>query len=360
MINVPLSDKLFLRAQGAYLTEEGYLRRGPQLLGGSDDSIGRLQLGLASERRPQRDVRDALHGLEVRRQPDGYDVLQHGSRLPNESEQSLRIAGRATTPTGCPIFSNRGPGTPAPERSARRARQLHDAELVLPRRRQSRLGRQVRAVEQGDVQAVRHERDLADLGSRVDGVDDGISSFKSSGVSDWQLLGMEYRPSTVESDVVYQEFQFNLTLANGKVDLVTGANYFNEDSGNPREWLENAIGSSNFAAAGPTAPTGGAANGNLWGCNDSLGIHVRARSAGRGQPATTRPIRPRPRTGCSRTARFTSASSWTSRSAFASRTTKKDFSNTLFANDNFIPQSGELDDRQRERPLGCDRRHATE
>jgi outer membrane receptor protein involved in Fe transport len=45
MINVPLSDELYLRAQGAYLSEEGFVQRGPQMLGSSDDSIARLQLG---------------------------------------------------------------------------------------------------------------------------------------------------------------------------------------------------------------------------------------------------------------------------------------------------------------------------
>jgi iron complex outermembrane receptor protein len=151
---------------------------------------------------------------------------------------------------------------------------------------------------------------------------------------------MEYRPSTVNSDVLYQEFQFNFTLANGKVDLVTGANYFKEDSGNPREWLENAIGSSTFAAAGPTAATGGSANGNLWGCNDSLGI---------------------PCAGTVRRTRITGDNSTdqtaTAYGLFANGTIhfnklvnltlgvresydKKDFSNTLFANDSFIPQSG--------------------
>ena len=44
MINVPLSDELFLRAQGASLNEDGFLRRGPQQLGGSEDTIARLQL----------------------------------------------------------------------------------------------------------------------------------------------------------------------------------------------------------------------------------------------------------------------------------------------------------------------------
>ena len=44
----------------------------------------------------------------------------------------------------------------------------------------------------------------------------GISEFSSSGVSDWQLLGMEFRPSGVESEVFYQEFQFNLRFGEAR------------------------------------------------------------------------------------------------------------------------------------------------
>ncbi len=42
---------------------------------------------------------------------------------------------------------------------------------------------------------------------------------------------MEYRPDDVDSEVFYQEFQLNAGLFGGKVDYVTGLNYFSEDSG---------------------------------------------------------------------------------------------------------------------------------
>jgi iron complex outermembrane receptor protein len=45
MINVPLGDELYLRAQAASLNQDGYVTRGPQELGGSEDTIARLQLG---------------------------------------------------------------------------------------------------------------------------------------------------------------------------------------------------------------------------------------------------------------------------------------------------------------------------
>src|SRR5690606_14106626 len=70
-----------------------------------------------------------------------------------------------------------------------------------------------------------------EIGDRVTMISTtGLSDFNSEGASDWQLLGMERRPSTVESEVFYQEVQFNLSFADGKVDFVTGINYFQEDS----------------------------------------------------------------------------------------------------------------------------------
>src|SRR5690606_6571101 len=44
MVNVPLGDTVFLRVQGGYFEQGGDVRRGTQNLGGSEDTIGRLQL----------------------------------------------------------------------------------------------------------------------------------------------------------------------------------------------------------------------------------------------------------------------------------------------------------------------------
>ena len=46
MINVPISDSVFFRAQGGSLNQDGYVTRGTQELGGTEDVIGRLQLAL--------------------------------------------------------------------------------------------------------------------------------------------------------------------------------------------------------------------------------------------------------------------------------------------------------------------------
>jgi iron complex outermembrane receptor protein len=162
----------------------------------------------------------------------------------------------------------------------------------------------------------------------------GISEFESSGVSDWQLLGMEFRPAGVDSDVIYQEFQFNFSIGE-RVDLVTGLSYFNEESGTPRESLINAFGSSNFNAV-----TGGLANGNIWGCNDTLSVPC----AG--------PVRRLRTTGDSQTwQEATSYGLFANAAIHFGRLVdltlgvresydEKDFANEVFASDNFIPQFG--------------------
>src|SRR5690606_28707233 len=50
-INIPISDSLAMRAQGAYLTQGGYVRRGSELLGEERDAIGRVQLKFEPDER---------------------------------------------------------------------------------------------------------------------------------------------------------------------------------------------------------------------------------------------------------------------------------------------------------------------
>src|SRR5262245_20387729 len=46
MVNVPITDNIYFRAQGGSLSQDGYVTRGSQELGGMEDNIGRLQLTL--------------------------------------------------------------------------------------------------------------------------------------------------------------------------------------------------------------------------------------------------------------------------------------------------------------------------
>jgi iron complex outermembrane recepter protein len=338
MVNIPLSEHIYLRAQGASLHEDGFVKRGPQLLGSSDDSVVRLQLG--------------WHPT------DKLDLTFGALHTDSTSDGS---------PTDMTVF-NMNPVCPLDPTNPYYCLQGNYADWVsdfLQSSGQERL-------RQNDARLVRDpysmpdwcfldnsNPDWSDLcrqwnKARYSQVDanirwqlaehvsmtstTGVSKFFSSGVSDWQLMGMEFRPDAVHSDVTYQEIQFNLDLADGKVDLVTGLNYFHEDSGTPRLAVLNAIGSSVFSA---TSPTGGSANGNLWGCNDTLGV-----------PCTNSTVRRLRRTGDSLTEQAATAygifvNSTIHLGKVVSLVTglrqsldEKDFTSTLFAADNFIPQNG--------------------
>src|SRR5690606_28819060 len=43
MINIPITDDFYLRAQAAVMEQDGFVRRGPQMLGDSEDTVARLQ-----------------------------------------------------------------------------------------------------------------------------------------------------------------------------------------------------------------------------------------------------------------------------------------------------------------------------
>jgi iron complex outermembrane recepter protein len=334
MINVPLGDQVALRAQVASLQEDGFLTRGPQELGGNDDTIGRLQLSWE----PSDSLTLRFGALHSDSESDGsptdmtffnmapvcpldptnpYYCLQGNYAdwvsdfLENSGQERLRqddprlTADDYAMPDWC-FLDDQNPDWDD------MCRQWNDSKYT-----------------QVDANIEWQISDRVSLLSTT-----GISEFESSGVSDWQLMGMEFRPSGVESEVLYQEFQFNFSIGE-RVDFVTGLSYFSEDSSSPRESLINAFGSSNFNAV-----TGGTANGNLWGCNDTMGVPC----AG--------PVRRLRTTGDSETLQTS-----TSYGLFANSTIhfgervdltlgvresydKKEFANELFASDNFIPQFG--------------------
>ena len=336
MINVPLGDKFALRAQAASLEQDGILTRGPQSLGNNDDTFARVQL--------QWDASDALS-------------LKFGAMYSDSKSDG--------SPTDMTFF-NMAPICPLDPNVTTYCLQGNYADWVsdfLENSGQPRLSQDDPRLTAGDYSMPDwcflddQNPDWDDLckqwnKSTYTQVDanitwqisenlsvlstTGVSQFESSGVSDWQLMGMEFRPAGVDSDVIYQEFQFTFSVGE-RVDLVTGLSYFNEKSGTPREALINAVGSSVYA----NNATGGAANGNEWGCSPAFPTML-----------CTQPVRRLRRTGDSQTTQEATAYGIFANAAIhfgklvdltlgvRESYDEKDFSNELFASDNFVPQFG--------------------
>lgn len=337
MVNLPVTDEFAVRAQVALMDQDGYVRRGPQELGSIDDEFYRLQF--AWKPAEELDVNVGVMHTDSYSSGSPTDMIQFNMNpvCPlNPSQQTFCLQGNYADwvsdfleQSGQPRLSNNDPRLVADDYA------MPDwCFLDGPDPDWEDMCRQWNSSRYTQVDMNINWR-LSDTLSLLSTT--GISEFRSSGASDWQLMGMEYRPSGVDSDVFYQELQLNMALLDGRVDLVGGANYFSEDSGTPREALYQAIGSSVF-----NATTGGTAFGNQWGCAGS----------GTTPPVCSSGQRRLRVTGDGSTEQ--EASAW---ALFANASLhiteqlnltlgarqswdEKDISNTLYASDNFTPQTG--------------------
>jgi iron complex outermembrane receptor protein len=247
MVNVPFSEMVQMRAQAAYLSEDGYVRRGTQKLGSSEDVVGRVQLAIA----PSSDFRIALGALVSDSQSTGnpadyesFDMspnLNFQGNYADWMSDAFEAAGQPrlavvddprlvlddfTMPDICLLDDWNPDWDPACE--------LRNDSLYW----------QVDANITYDLSETTRLTSLT-----------GYAQLDHQGNTDWQLLGFEFRPDDLESDVFYQEFQLNMAFFGGKVDFVTGLNYFYE-KGFSHTWQDTRRGTSTFS------PAGGAANGN--------------------------------------------------------------------------------------------------
>ncbi len=261
MINVPLNDEVFLRAQAARLSQDGYVRRGPQKLGDSEDTVLRLQVAWE----PSDRVRAVFGALRTDSESDGSptDMVRFNMEPACPSDP--------TNPYICWEGNYADWMSDFLELHGQERLRHDDPRLVLddftmpdfcfldgPDPDWDDLCRQWNKNDYTQLDA----NVTWQIGDRVTLISTtGFSEFSSDGVSDWQLLGMEHRRERVESEVLYQELQFNLELLDGRTTLITGLNYFREDSESPRNALLTAFGSSTFSPA-----NGGSPNGNQWGC----------------------------------------------------------------------------------------------
>jgi iron complex outermembrane recepter protein len=247
MVNVPLSDSFALRAQAAYLTEDGYIERGTQTLGGSEDILGRLQLAFT----PNEDLKVTFGALYTDSKSDGspsdiesFDLspnLNYQGNYADWLSDAYALAGQP------------------------RLAVVNDPRLVLddytmpdtcliddfnPDWDEACAQRNDNEYYQVDANVQWTLNDSMALSSIT-----GYAQMDHVGNTDWQQMGFEYRPDDVDSEVFYQEFQLTMALFGGRVDFITGLSYFYEKS-HAAGYQLTRRGTSVFT------PAGGVANGN--------------------------------------------------------------------------------------------------
>jgi iron complex outermembrane receptor protein len=271
MVNVPLGDSVFFRAQGGSMEQDGYVTRGTQELGSSEDTLLRLQLAIEpsdelsvtfglsstdseSDGNPQDlatfDMNPNLN-FEGQRADWVSDFLAASGQPRIDANNDGRITlDDYTMPDWC-FLDDANPDWDA------LCEQFNESEYT-----------------QFDVNV---SFDLSDRWTLTSIT--GLSEFESDGVTDWVQIGTEARFDHVESDVVYQELQLNATF--DRMDLVTGVSYFQEDalSGAP-SWDRRgssafpAAANGNTVAAGGLGPNGVFVTADTESLQDALSIGV--------------------------------------------------------------------------------------
>jgi len=230
MLNVPISDTLAVRVQGATLNQKGYVERGTEMLGESSDSIGRFQarfepsdrfnatLGLFYSRSTSNGSAVTMTEFDMR--PGIEGVIQ--GNYADWINDSFKAAGQA------PLAAFNDPrivtGDPY------RATSLCLIDDFDP------------DYDRACDQFTTDNYFQADLNMSLDlsealtlSTVTGYSTLKHRGNTDFSALGFEQRTDNVDSEVIYQEVQLNAGLFDGLFDLVVGGNYFWEDSLAPNE-----------------------------------------------------------------------------------------------------------------------------
>ena len=278
MVNTPIGDNMALRFQVAHLEQDGYVNRGPEKLGGSEDWIGRAQLAIDLND----DMKLTLSGLYTYSWSGGSpNIMKNWNMSPginndggnpalaiqgnyadwisdwlqNSGQPRLAIVNDSRIVKGnfaAPSFCFLDDGNP-------------DWDEACAQKNNNRY-------YQGDAKLAWK------LGGETTAtLSVGFARLDHSGVTDWQYLGTENRPDIVQSKVLNAEGLLNSTLFGGKVDVVTGLNLFQEKS---------ATDSANRTVRGTSVfngTTGGAANSNAWAgvyTVASAAVNQKSQSAG--------------------------------------------------------------------------------
>ena len=248
MINLPLGGGFALRAQGAYLDEDGYVRRGSQLLGAQRDYIGRVQL--RGELAPNLKATAGFLYSDSRQNATAWVVQEFDMRPGIDGVLQGNYGGWLND-----AFKGAGQPPLAPYNDPRIVRGDYKAPDVC-------------LIDDFDpdydAACNQYNKDRywqADLSIDWTISGDlslhsisGFSKLKHRAVTDWEMIGMEMRYEVLSSKVFYQELQLNASLFGGAVDLVTGGSYFHEYSAAPYNYILNRRGTSNYPASPGTPP----------------------------------------------------------------------------------------------------------
>jgi len=246
-VNLPLAEGIALRAQGAYLDRGGFVSRGTEELGAERDMIGRLQLRIE----PSDRLRATLGVMYNESQANGTPMVfkEFDMRPGIEGVIQGNYADWIND-----AFKLAGQAPLAPYNDSRIVRgPFQSTDLCFlddfdpdydPACNQSLES----GYWQADLNLVYDVSDTVSLSSIT-----GYSTLEYRGVSDYQVLGTEARSENVDSEVIYQELQLNAELLGGLVDLVTGGNYFREESSAPNHIITRR-GTSVFPSNPGTPP----------------------------------------------------------------------------------------------------------
>ncbi|MEO8306623.1 MAG: TonB-dependent receptor [Pseudomonadota bacterium] len=248
MVNIPVTDKLTVRAQAAYLSEDGFVNRATQELGGNEDSLVRLQVAYKFSD----NVKLTLGGFYSNSIGTGspqditsFDLqpnLNYQGNYADWLRDAFVLAGQPplaalndprivldnhTMPALCFIDDFNPDWDKACALKDDNKYQQYDANLQW---------------------AINDNLQFASI--------TGYTDLNHDSLSDGPLLGFNVQEDHVGSKTFYQEFQLNMKLFGGKVDAVTGLNYFHEDSNSSGVNLQRR-GTSVYS------PAGGTANGNI-------------------------------------------------------------------------------------------------
>ena len=260
MVNMPIGDKFAVRAQAGWLHENGYVKRGPERLGGSDDKVARLQakwdptsnlsvvVGAAYSRTRAGGNPQVLAELDLRPGIEGFVQGNYGDWL---NDSFKKLGGPPIAPFNDPRVVSSDPYTTPgfcfldnfnPDYSTL-CKQFENTDYLM-----------------GDAKIVWNLNDKTTITSTT-----GYGSLIDRSLTDSVLLGFSLGTSTVKSKTLNQEVQLNTKLFADRVDLVVGGNYFSEHSSSGGIGSITRRGTSVY----PAAANGDGDGGLFYGTNTS-------------------------------------------------------------------------------------------